>query len=51
MRRRSRSRSGHTTRLWRGAVDDISLALTLASGGDERAIGQLNTLFEEGLWH
>ena len=33
------------------SVDDISLALTLISEGDERVIGQLNALFNEELWH
>lgn len=33
------------------SVDDISLALTLISEGDERVIGQLNALFKEELWH
>lgn len=33
-----------------GAVDDVSLALTLVEEGDERVIGQLNALLEEEIW-
>lgn len=33
-----------------GAVDDVSLALTLVEEGDERVVGQLNALFEEEIW-
>lgn len=32
------------------AIDDVSLALSLVEGGDERVIGQLNALFGEELW-
>lgn len=31
-------------------VDDVSLALTLINEGNERVIGELNTLFGEELW-
>lgn len=33
-----------------GAIDDVSLALTLVGEGDERVVGQLNALFEEEIW-